>query len=212
MEPPTWWNGRRTVMGVARRSTISLWKALVYVAMLRLRRWPYTFVIGVSILIGSIAVLSAVHLDLPLRDPDGFLGPSYIRLPLLALAFLAAGVFVEALRRSGWRKLPGAMIEVVRSEWSLRRVLHIGTGLASFYVCYVSYRNLKSVLPIYREGIRFDQQLLQLDNWLGGGNDPATLLHHLFGTDFMAQTEEHTSELQSRFDLVCRLLLAKKKK
>src|SRR5699024_9721980 len=186
MEPPTWWNGRRTVMGVARRSTISLWKALVYVAMLRLRRWPYTFAIVVSILIGSVAVLSAVHLDLPLRDPDGFLGPSYIRLPLLALAFLAAGVFVEALRRSGWRKLPAAMIEVVRSEWSLRRVLHIGAGLASFYVCYVSYRNLKSVLPIYREGIRFDQQLLQLDNWLGGGNDPATLLHHLFGTDFMA--------------------------
>src|SRR5699024_11298533 len=28
----------------------------------------------------------------------------------------------------------------------------------------------------------------------------------------MARSEEHTSELQSRFDLVCRLLLEKKKK
>src|SRR5207249_10838476 len=30
-------------------------------------------------------------------------------------------------------------------------------------------------------------------------------------TDFSARSEEHTSELQSRFDLVCRLLLEKKK-
>src|SRR5699024_11279243 len=41
----------------------------------------------------------------------------------------------------------------------------------------------------------------------------------LFGEDFLVsiwrntplRSEEHTSELQSRFDLVCRLLLAKKK-
>src|SRR5699024_11279229 len=30
--------------------------------------------------------------------------------------------------------------------------------------------------------------------------------------EFIARSEEHTSELQSRFDLVCRLLLEKKKK
>src|SRR5438067_9132522 len=30
--------------------------------------------------------------------------------------------------------------------------------------------------------------------------------------DFRVRSEEHTSELQSRFDLVCRLLLEKKKK
>src|SRR5438067_9847210 len=30
-------------------------------------------------------------------------------------------------------------------------------------------------------------------------------------SDFEARSEEHTSELQSRFDLVCRLLLEKKK-
>src|SRR5438067_10532060 len=29
---------------------------------------------------------------------------------------------------------------------------------------------------------------------------------------YLARSEEHTSELQSRFDLVCRLLLEKKKK
>src|SRR5699024_12550180 len=32
-----------------------------------------------------------------------------------------------------------------------------------------------------------------------------------FGLDAFERSEEHTSELQSRFDLVCRLLLEKKK-
>src|SRR5207249_9208175 len=32
------------------------------------------------------------------------------------------------------------------------------------------------------------------------------------GNNFLIRSEEHTSELQSRFDLVCRLLLEKKKK
>src|SRR5699024_12076501 len=42
------------------------------------------------------------------------------------------------------------------------------------------------------------------------------VVEHLVGPDFILQdhhqrSEEHTSELQSRFDLVCRLLLEKKK-
>src|SRR5207249_11553936 len=36
--------------------------------------------------------------------------------------------------------------------------------------------------------------------------------HAAFGSAGEARSEEHTSELQSRFDLVCRLLLEKKKK
>src|SRR5438067_3665545 len=36
-------------------------------------------------------------------------------------------------------------------------------------------------------------------------------LHHLAAL-LVQRSEEHTSELQSRFDLVCRLLLEKKKK
>src|SRR5438067_5161984 len=38
---------------------------------------------------------------------------------------------------------------------------------------------------------------------------PVELLHRSLGCRF-ARSEEHTSELQSRFDLVCRLLLEKK--
>src|SRR5699024_11329468 len=36
-------------------------------------------------------------------------------------------------------------------------------------------------------------------------------VHFLYDTQLL-RSEEHTSELQSRFDLVCRLLLVKKKK
>src|SRR5438067_2926559 len=37
-------------------------------------------------------------------------------------------------------------------------------------------------------------------------------VHNRAGAETLRRSEEHTSELQSRFDLVCRLLLEKKKK
>src|SRR5207249_5919793 len=46
----------------------------------------------------------------------------------------------------------------------------------------------------------------------GVGEGGLSLLHHdRRALDLDARSEEHTSELQSRFDLVCRLLLEKKK-
>src|SRR5207302_7810416 len=50
------------------------------------------------------------------------------------------------------------------------------------------------------------------------GGDPPALDAHVRGSDYgaagrrIARSEEHTSELQSRENLVCRLLLEKKKK
>src|SRR5207249_7394541 len=44
------------------------------------------------------------------------------------------------------------------------------------------------------------------------GDDDERLLVRLELVEREARSEEHTSELQSRFDLVCRLLLEKKKK
>lgn len=154
--------------------------------MTRLRRWPYTFAMVLALLVGAAAVFSSLFLDLPLRDPDGFLGPSYIRLPLLVLGFIGAGLVVETVRRNGWRNLPTSVVDIAKKEWNAHRLLCIGAGLMSFYVCYVAYRNLKSVLPVYREGTLFDQQLFRLDHWLAGGNTPAVLLHELLGTGIAA--------------------------
>src|SRR2546422_7208486 len=39
-----------------------------------------------------------------------------------------------------------------------------------------------------------------------------SLFRSIFGSHFSVRSEEHTSELQSRLHLVCRLLLEKKKK
>lgn len=155
--------------------------------MTRIRRWPYSFALLLSIAVAMAALASSLYLGRPLRDPDGFLGPAYIRMPLLALLFFGAGIVVDAVRRSGWRQLPNGMRDVVRNEWNLRRVLCITAGMMSFYICYLSYRNLKSDLPIYRHGVLYDKQLLRFDLWFGGGIDPAVLLHNLFGTGFMAQ-------------------------
>ncbi|GAA1862133.1 hypothetical protein GCM10009813_24040 [Brevibacterium marinum] len=152
-----------------------------------MRRWPYSFTLLLSLAVAAVAVSSSIYLGRPLRDPDGFLGPAYVRLPLLALLFFGVGIVVDALRTSGWRQLPSGIRSVVRNEWSLKRVLCVTAGMLSFYICYVSYRNLKSDLPIYREGTLFDQQLSHSDLWLGGGINPAVFLHDLFGTDVMAE-------------------------
>src|SRR5207249_11512585 len=57
-------------------------------------------------------------------------------------------------------------------------------------------------------------ELIQLQQWLlknPGLNDQA-LADAVAKQPWDPRSEEHTSELQSRFDLVCRLLLEKKKK
>src|SRR5438309_7915916 len=45
-----------------------------------------------------------------------------------------------------------------------------------------------------------------------GAGGLVRLLHHVHGRVLPRRSEEHTSELQSQFHLVCRLLLEKKKK
>lgn len=159
---------------------------MMYGWMTRIRRWPYTFAVCLSLVVGVTAMVASAQVGVPMKDPDGFLGPAYVRLPLLALLIFAAGIIPAALRRRSWRELPQGVIDVVRHEWSLYRVFAIGVGLLAFYCCYVGYRNLKNVLPIYRDGVLFDEQLLAFDRWLGGGVDPAVLLHTILGTGLTA--------------------------
>ncbi|WP_369699552.1 phosphatase PAP2 family protein [Nesterenkonia sp. Act20] len=131
--------------------------------------------------------MASISVGVPLKDPEGFLGPAWIRLPLLALLLFAVGLLPAAVRRSGWKNLGVGVKEVLQHEWSMRRVLYIATGLGTFYVCYVGYRNLKNVLPVYRDGVLFDRELLQLDRWMFGGVDPALVLHDILGVELTAQ-------------------------
>src|SRR5437867_7024969 len=49
-------------------------------------------------------------------------------------------------------------------------------------------------------------------DWIGGGSRLWVVARHVHPGVRLKRSEEHTSELQSPYDLVCRLLLEKKKK
>jgi cadmium resistance protein CadD (predicted permease) len=152
-----------------------------------MRRWPYTFLVIVSALIGITAVVLSQQLSVPLRDPEGFLGPAYVRLPVLAFLFFALGIIPQSIRRDGVRRAHHAIVEILREDWSWTRGVNIMTGLVGFYICYVSYRNIKSYLPLIRENVLFDHDMLQLDHFLMFGNNPAPILHQLLGTSVTAE-------------------------
>src|SRR5437868_13304785 len=57
----------------------------------------------------------------------------------------------------------------------------------------------------------FVLQAVQLQAWMKLGQEVEDFFIQERITVFHGRSEEHTSELQSRFDLVCRLLLEKKK-
>jgi membrane-associated phospholipid phosphatase len=90
---------------------------------------------------------------------------------------------VRAARHTGRRRPSRAAIATVwRERWTLGRGFAVASALVSFYVTYLAYRNLKSVVPLLRPGELYDRQLAELDRSMFGGADPAALLHSLLGT------------------------------
>src|SRR5690606_41796992 len=96
-----------------------------------------------------------------------------------------------------------------------------------FYICSqtsaVYTLSLHDALPIFRGLDSIFTFLLYLLKWLtrhlwhiahhlGCHRRIRHLLHHLTHIHELLRSEEHTSELQSRENLVCRLLLEKKNK
>ncbi|GAB3017978.1 hypothetical protein GCM10011376_01400 [Nocardioides flavus (ex Wang et al. 2016)] len=151
-------------------------------------RHPYAFLVGNAVLIGMVTFVASAVLDRPVADPEGsFLGPSWVRLPVLC----AAAIVIDLLPRALWlgrlhpRRTADAVRERLRSHWTRARLQLVVIGISGFYVVYVSYRNLKSLLPLLREE-KYDAELRMLDRLLLLGNDPATLLQDLLGTELTA--------------------------
>jgi hypothetical protein len=144
----------------------------------------------VAVTMGLLAVLGSVLFDAKLQDPDGFIGPSYLRLPTV----LALGFGIDLLPRTLWvarfnpARMPGVFRERLRTHWSRERVVLVVTGILSFYITYVSYRNLKSQLP-FIEGRthKFDRPLFSLDKALFLGKEPAIVLHNVLGDGISAE-------------------------
>ena len=77
----------------------------------------------------------------------------------LVAVLIALDVLVRAGRRSrGSRPSRAAIARVWRERWTLAAGIAVGSALISFYVTYLSYRNLKSVVPLLRPGELFDQR------------------------------------------------------
>ena len=152
-----------------------------------MKRPAYGLLVGVAVLMGVVALVVSHALDERLRDPDGFLGPAWVRLPAMVLGAFLLDVVPRSLWRSrtNWRNIRAEAVGLVREHWTRERIMLVVIGLTSFYVTYVSYRNLKNYLPRLF-GEMQDPLLHRFDRWLLFGNEPATILHSMFGETWAA--------------------------
>ena len=151
-------------------------------------RRAYVLLVGVAAAMGLIAIVLALSVGRRLADPEGFLGPAWVRLPMLILgAFL-----MDMLPRTLWvsrfhpKRMPDLIRERIRTHWTRERMTLVVMGVVCFYITYVSYRNIKSFLPFVRPDTYFDRELHLVDRALFAGYEPAVLLHNLIGTDVTA--------------------------
>jgi hypothetical protein len=146
--------------------------------------------VSIAVGMGLLAVLGSVIFDAKLVDPDGFIGPSYLRLPTV----LALGFGIDLLPRMLWvsrfnpRRMPAVFRERLHTHWTRERMTLVVSGILCFYVTYVSYRNLKSQLPfIEGKDHKFDRELFSLDKAMFLGHEPAIVLHNLLGDGISAE-------------------------
>lgn len=151
-------------------------------------RQMYGLLVGMAVCMGITAIVVSQITGESLRDPDGFLGPAYFRMPAMVLAAFAIDVIPRALWRArrNIRDFGAEFVAIVRSYWTPERIAVVTIGLTSFYVTYVSYRNLKNALLVYYQHTR-DSMLHAFDHWLLFGHDPAILLHQALGESISAQ-------------------------
>ena len=153
-----------------------------------MKRRAWGLLVFNALLMVALAVVCSLSLGIPLRDPDGFLGPSWLRLPLLVGGAFLADVIPRTLWRARFqpRQLRRQAELVVREHWTWDRIKLVVIGLVSFYGVYVSYRNLKGMLPFIRsengKPLKYDYTLHRLDERLLFGHDPSTVLHSVLGT------------------------------
>lgn len=151
-------------------------------------RRAYVVLVGIAATMGILALVTAWSLGKSLHDPEGFLGPAWVRFPML----LFAAFLVDILPRTLWlsrmkpRLMPRIVADRVREHWNKERIILVVLGIICFYTTYVSYRNLKSFLPEVRPGVTFDREMHMLDRAIFFGHEPATVLHGLLGTNLVA--------------------------
>jgi len=131
-----------------------------------------------------VAALLATHeAGVALRDPDHVGARRLAMVAALVAALVVLDIVLRAARRAA-TTIPSLndLRHVRRERWTWWRLVASLSALVSFYVTYVAYRNLKSVVPLLRPGDLFDRQLAEFERGVLGGHDPAELLHTILGT------------------------------
>ena len=125
-----------------------------------MHRRAYALLIGVASVMGILALTASISLGRPLVDPEGFLGPAWLRLPLLLLGAFLLDIVPRMLWVSGLRpkEMPGVVKARIDEHWDRERITLVVFGLVCFYVTYVSYRNLKSFLPFIMGEDKYDHE------------------------------------------------------
>jgi hypothetical protein len=136
----------------------------------------------VAVVTMGAALLVTGAAGVPVRDPDNVTGNRLVLAVSLVLALVGLDLLARAWSRSDDRRVtPAALAAVRRENWPLARALVVASAVIGFYVTYLAYRNLKSVVPLVRTDL-FDDQLGAFDRHLFAGHDPAVLLHDVLGT------------------------------
>ena len=111
---------------------------------------------GPPLVMGALAVITAIVLDKRLADPEGFLGPSWLRLPMLLFgAFLLDMLPRTALARRGWirGRWRGIVRERVRTHWTRERLTLVVMG-AGLLLHHLRQLPEPQVVPAVRDGRR----------------------------------------------------------
>ena len=151
-------------------------------------RRAYALLVGIAVVMGGLALTAAISIDRSLVDPEGFLGPSWLRLPLLLVGAFALDLVPRTLWLSKFKPaaMPAIFMARVRTHWTRERCTLVVVGLVCFYTTYVSYRNLKSFLPFVMGDTKYDRTLHLVDRLLVFGHEPGLLLHNVLGTGIAA--------------------------
>lgn len=155
----------------------------------KLHRWRSVLAgPAVAVFTFASALIATQAAGVPLRDPDGVAGGRFVWALIVVGMLVGLDLLIQAGRRAGQiRPTRAALAHVRRERWTLLRAVAVFSALISFYITYLAYRNLKSVVPLLRPGELFDNQLAEIDRSLFGGTDAAALLHSLLGTGIFTQ-------------------------
>ena len=153
-----------------------------------MKRRAYGLLVAVALVMGLTAVVTSMVLGQGLKDPDGSLGPSWFRLPMMVLGAFVIDVVPRSLWRSRRRltSFPSQAKAIIDEHWTRERITLVVIGLVSFYLTYVSYRNLKNFLPLVYGKQTHDTLLHHIDRFFFFGNEPAVVLHQALGGDVAA--------------------------